>query len=261
MSSSPAKRSSDRFMIRMLAATTDTARRRAVSLSPAVRAPAPPRRAEWHLTRSNRTHERSSLFPPRHAAFLKRVQEGDLERTRKWIAREEQRKQQQRRGAKARPPQPDWLIERGLARESPPDMVHADGCHMAGKRSRGIGRSDALRRLAQGIPACTHCRPDSRLRYPEGQGKLLRRGFPALAFLAALFLAGCFFAAVFFFGFASSWTSAFWAGDGLLVEASRSQHAGDQAPVGPIGNGLSAVDEVAVHVVGPGTERFEIVIQ
>ncbi|WP_318206660.1 hypothetical protein [Streptomyces sp. SJL17-1] len=53
----------------------------------------------------------------------------------------------------------------------------------------------------------------------------------------------------------------FWAGDGLLVEASRSQHVGDQAPLGLIGNGLSSVDEVAVHVVGPGTERFEVAMQ
>ncbi|MFF7443258.1 Tn3 family transposase [Streptomyces sp. NPDC008122] len=50
-------------------------------------------------------------------------------------------------------------------------------------------------------------------------------------------------------------------GGGLLVEASRPQHAGDQAPVGVVGNGLSSVDEVAVHVVGPGTECFEVVIQ
>ncbi|MEH0589797.1 DUF6233 domain-containing protein [Streptomyces sp. B21-106] len=100
--------------------------------------------------------------------FLERVQEGDLERTRKWIAMEERRKQEQQRGAEVRPPQPDWLLEMGLNRESPPNMVHVGGCHMTGKRSRGIGRSDALRWLAEGIPACTHCRPDNELGYLEG---------------------------------------------------------------------------------------------
>ncbi|MFD9436180.1 DUF6233 domain-containing protein [Streptomyces sp. NPDC060002] len=37
----------------------------------------------------------------------------------------------------------------------------------ANGRSRGIGPSDA-RRLAEGIPACTHCRPDSGLGYLVG---------------------------------------------------------------------------------------------
>ncbi|MFE4337100.1 Tn3 family transposase [Streptomyces sp. NPDC056831] len=50
-------------------------------------------------------------------------------------------------------------------------------------------------------------------------------------------------------------------GDGLLVEASRPQHAGDQAPVGRIGNKLSSVAEVSVHVAGPGTERFEVAVE
>ncbi|MFJ9026269.1 DUF6233 domain-containing protein [Streptomyces sp. NPDC102259] len=100
--------------------------------------------------------------------FLERVQQTDLERTRKWIAAEERREQERQRGADARPPQPDWLLEMGLNRDSPPNMIHEGRCHMAGKRSRGIGRSDALRWLAEGIPACTHCRPDSGLGFLEG---------------------------------------------------------------------------------------------
>ncbi|MEU5242601.1 DUF6233 domain-containing protein [Streptomyces asoensis] len=47
-------------------------------------------------------------------------------------------------------------------------MVHAGGCHIAGKRYRGVDRSEALRWLAEGIPACAHCRPDRELRYLEG---------------------------------------------------------------------------------------------
>ncbi|MCX5522569.1 DUF6233 domain-containing protein [Streptomyces bobili] len=100
--------------------------------------------------------------------FLERVQLGDLERTRRWIADEERREAERQRGINARPPAPDWLLEMGLNREAPPNTVHVGGCHMAGKRSRGIGRTDALRWLAEGIPACTHCRPDSELGYLDG---------------------------------------------------------------------------------------------
>jgi hypothetical protein len=99
--------------------------------------------------------------------FLKRVQEQDLERTRRWIAAEERRQAEQRRGEQARPPEPDWLLEQGLdGRQAV--YVHVGGCHMAGKRSRGVQRDQALRALADGIAACTHCRPDSELGYLEG---------------------------------------------------------------------------------------------
>ncbi|MFJ5089956.1 DUF6233 domain-containing protein [Streptomyces sp. NPDC088674] len=42
-------------------------------------------------------------------------------------------------------------------------LVHAGGCHMIGKRSRGIARDQALRALAEGVEACDHCRPDTEL--------------------------------------------------------------------------------------------------
>lgn len=100
--------------------------------------------------------------------FLERVQVGDLERTRRWIADEERRETERQRGEQARPPAPDWLLEMGLNRDSPPNLVHEGGCHMAGKRSRGVSRTDALRHLADGVPACSHCRPDSELGYLEG---------------------------------------------------------------------------------------------
>lgn len=100
--------------------------------------------------------------------FLERVQQADLDRTRRWIADEERKAAEKQRGEQARPPTPDWLLEMGLNRDSPPNMIHVGGCHMAGKRSRGIGRADALRWLAEGIPACSHCRPDSELGYLEG---------------------------------------------------------------------------------------------
>jgi hypothetical protein len=86
----------------------------------------------------------------------------------RWIADEERKAAERRQGEQARPPQPDWLLEVGLNRDAPPNLVHVGGCHMAGKRSCGISRTDALRWLAEGIPACTHCRPDSELGYLDG---------------------------------------------------------------------------------------------
>ncbi|MFF1760393.1 DUF6233 domain-containing protein [Streptomyces sp. NPDC058266] len=94
--------------------------------------------------------------------FLERVQVGDLDRTRRWIAAEERRETERQRGAQARLPAPDWLIEMGLGGRDPV-YVHAGGCHMAGKRSRGVVRDQALRALTEGVPACTHCRPDTEL--------------------------------------------------------------------------------------------------
>jgi hypothetical protein len=95
--------------------------------------------------------------------FLERVQLRDLERTRRWIAEEERREQERQRGLEARPPAPDWLIEQSLSRDVPPVYVHVGGCHMAGKRSKGVPREDALRALTVGITACPHCRPDTEL--------------------------------------------------------------------------------------------------
>lgn len=94
--------------------------------------------------------------------FLERVQERDLRRTRQWIEAEERQQQEQQRGAQARPPTPDWMIEQGL-NGGAPVYVHRGDCHMAGKRSRGVAREQALHALAAGVDACTHCRPDTDL--------------------------------------------------------------------------------------------------
>lgn len=94
--------------------------------------------------------------------FLERVQERDLERTRQWIAAEEQRQAEVERGQRRKPPAPDWTIEQGL-NGGVPVYVHRGDCHMAGKRSRGVTREQAMRALAEGVDACTHCRPDTEL--------------------------------------------------------------------------------------------------
>jgi hypothetical protein len=95
--------------------------------------------------------------------FLERVQERDLARTRGWIVDEERREAERIRGEQARPPAPDWLIEQGLDGRAAV-YVHVGGCHMAGKRSRGVTREQAWRGVTVNqVKACPHCRPDTAL--------------------------------------------------------------------------------------------------
>ncbi|KOU62095.1 hypothetical protein ADK57_25595 [Streptomyces sp. MMG1533] len=86
-----------------------------------------------------------------------------LDQVRAAIAAAEQRDAERQHGEQTRPPAPDWLLELGLNRDSPPVQVHAGGCWNAGKRSRGIAREEALRALADGVKACGACRPDTEL--------------------------------------------------------------------------------------------------
>ncbi|GAA4339715.1 DUF6233 domain-containing protein [Streptomyces venetus] len=81
----------------------------------------------------------------------------------RWIADEERREAERCQGEERRPPPPDWLLELGLNRNAPPVQVHARNCWNSGKRARGIGRGEALRALADGVRACSACRPDSEL--------------------------------------------------------------------------------------------------
>jgi hypothetical protein len=94
--------------------------------------------------------------------FLERVQERDLARTRRWIADEERRQVERRRGIEARPPAPEWLIENGLSGHDAV-YVHVGDCWNAGKRSKGVSREQARLALADGIKPCPQCRPDSAL--------------------------------------------------------------------------------------------------
>ncbi|MFD8805602.1 DUF6233 domain-containing protein [Streptomyces sp. NPDC059597] len=94
--------------------------------------------------------------------FLERVQTADLERTRRWIADEERRQQDRRRGQAQRPPAPDWVLAYSLGGRTP-QAVHTGDCRMAGKHTKPATREAALRALTEGLPACTHCRPDTLL--------------------------------------------------------------------------------------------------
>jgi hypothetical protein len=121
-------------------------------------------------TDTHRIEHVNDPAPPRLdlLRFLERVQEQDLERTRRWIADEERRERERQQGEQARPAPPDWVLELGLNRDSAAVYVHEGSCWNAGKRSKGVDRSTALRALAEGVAACPHCRPDAELGYLEG---------------------------------------------------------------------------------------------
>ncbi|MGW6747612.1 DUF6233 domain-containing protein [Streptomyces sp. NPDC055006] len=95
-------------------------------------------------------------------SFARRIAVQQVEQIDRWIAAEERREAERRHGEQARPPAPDWLIEMGLGGRDPV-YVHVGGCHMAGKRSRGVDRDQALRAVTEGVDACPHCRPDTEL--------------------------------------------------------------------------------------------------
>ncbi|MFK4100867.1 DUF6233 domain-containing protein [Streptomyces sp. NPDC019531] len=67
---------------------------------------------------------------------------------------------ERQRGLAARPPAPDWLIERGRSQRNAV-YVHVGGCWNAGSRSKGVERDQVLRALAEGVDACPQCRPDT----------------------------------------------------------------------------------------------------
>jgi hypothetical protein len=104
--------------------------------------------------------------------FTRRVIEQQALRQRelidRWIAQEERREAERRRGEETRPAPPDWLLEHGLnGPQRQPVYVHTGTCWNAGGRSRPATREQALHALQQQVPACSHCRPDTILGYLE----------------------------------------------------------------------------------------------
>ncbi|MFF5045709.1 DUF6233 domain-containing protein [[Kitasatospora] papulosa] len=95
--------------------------------------------------------------------FLLRVQEQQLDVTRRWIADEERREAERAQGERARPPQPDWVLELGIGVGSRPVEVHVGHCHAIGRRRKPLTRDQAVSALGEGVEACTHCRPDTEL--------------------------------------------------------------------------------------------------
>lgn len=94
--------------------------------------------------------------------FLEKVQLQDLDRTRAWITAEEQRLAAEAARLPP-PPPPDWLIEHGIGVGRSPVRVHAGGCWDTRSRCLPADRDTARRALADGVEACTHCRPDTAL--------------------------------------------------------------------------------------------------
>lgn len=60
-------------------------------------------------------------------------------------------------------PPPDWLIEHGIGVGRAPVRVHAGDCWDTRSRCKPADRDTARRALAEGVEACTHCRPDTAL--------------------------------------------------------------------------------------------------
>ncbi|MFC7895478.1 DUF6233 domain-containing protein [Streptomyces sp. NPDC057381] len=79
----------------------------------------------------------------------------------------EQSEAERQRGIQGWPRPPDWLLEQGLNRDSPPVHVHCGDCWNKGKRTRGISLREARRALSEGVKACGTCRLDSALRLFE----------------------------------------------------------------------------------------------
>lgn len=90
-----------------------------------------------------------------HALWLKRIDNK--------IAAVRQREAEEERGRRNRPRDPDWFVELGTGKGQPPTAVHAGGCYIAPNRRRPVDRTEALRILDSGLPACPVCRPDNDL--------------------------------------------------------------------------------------------------
>ncbi|MEV6938681.1 DUF6233 domain-containing protein [Streptomyces sp. NPDC051132] len=100
--------------------------------------------------------------------FARRVVEEQAERQLalidRWIANEEQRQAERRRGEEKRQEPAQWLIQYGLNRSNV-DAVHTGDCWAAARsgRCRPATRQQVLDALLQQVPACVHCRPDTAL--------------------------------------------------------------------------------------------------
>jgi hypothetical protein len=86
----------------------------------------------------------------------------------RWIADEQRREAERRRGEERRPTPPEWVIERGLLKTNLV-AVHCGDCWQATKSGRcvGVSRQQALDALRRQVLACRHCRPETALGFLE----------------------------------------------------------------------------------------------
>ncbi|WP_412079449.1 DUF6233 domain-containing protein (plasmid) [Streptomyces xanthophaeus] len=87
---------------------------------------------------------------------------GELGRAEQALATAEER---EALAASRRPPKepPAWLIERGIGGGRLPSRVHTGDCWDTGNRCAPAGAEQIRRLLAEGVPACIHCQPDTAL--------------------------------------------------------------------------------------------------
>ncbi|MFD6471554.1 DUF6233 domain-containing protein [Streptomyces goshikiensis] len=86
---------------------------------------------------------------------------GELGRAEQALAAAEEREAAVRQQPAPEPPA--WLVERGRGAGRPPVRVHAGDCWDTGKHCAPAGAEQLRRLLAEGVPACIHCRPDTAL--------------------------------------------------------------------------------------------------
>ncbi|MBT1185189.1 hypothetical protein HET69_14500 [Streptomyces sp. CJ_13] len=87
---------------------------------------------------------------------------GELSRTEQALAAAEKREAATTR-QRPTPEPPAWLVERGIGVGRLPVRVHAGDCWDTRSRCAPAGADQIRALLAQGIPACPHCRPDTAL--------------------------------------------------------------------------------------------------
>ncbi|WP_327267190.1 DUF6233 domain-containing protein (plasmid) [Streptomyces sp. NBC_01232] len=87
---------------------------------------------------------------------------GELGRAEQALATAEER---EALASSRRPPPelPAWLVERGIGGGRLPARVHTGGCWDTGNRCAPAAADQIRRLLAEGVPACIHCRPDTAL--------------------------------------------------------------------------------------------------
>ncbi|MFF2404427.1 DUF6233 domain-containing protein [Streptomyces goshikiensis] len=89
---------------------------------------------------------------------------GELSRTEQALAAAEKREATTTRKQAQPAPEPlAWLVERGIGVGRLPVRVHAGDCWDTRSRCAPADADQIRALLAQGIPACPHCRPDTTL--------------------------------------------------------------------------------------------------
>ncbi|MCB5181874.1 DUF6233 domain-containing protein [Streptomyces antimicrobicus] len=99
--------------------------------------------------------------PPRLRTLVTYLR-GELQRAETALLAAEEREALTARSRTRRDP-PAWLVERGIGAGRPAVRLHVGGCWDTGNRCAAASSEQLRQLLAEGIPACPHCRPDTAL--------------------------------------------------------------------------------------------------